>query len=285
MFSGTAIGPHHFITAKHCGGQVGDIFQYAGGQYEAINFDVVPGADLTVWTVAETLPYWATLQNQTEVGLPAILFGRGTKRGREITVNGVVRGWEWGPGDGARSWGLAQVAAIVPTDVGASVAGGQVTSMLALPFEASYGPNAGTVSSGDSGGGVFVKDFDGTWKLAGIIHGVTNTSGAVGYGTYQAAIFEDDTVAPSGGFSASANSVPTGGSVALATRVATYRSFIHTVLNKPPQRLWLTRRRAVVLAGFGVFAGVCFLIFRLRVLLRLHKQRLKKLRAARCVVN
>src|SRR5688572_27497130 len=58
---GTAIGPHHFITATHVGGQLGEIFTYRGVQYTTISRAVDSGSDLQILEVAGTFPAWAEL--------------------------------------------------------------------------------------------------------------------------------------------------------------------------------------------------------------------------------
>src|SRR5689334_10365182 len=50
-FSGIPIAPHHFITATHVGGSVGDTFSFRGVGYPMIVAFVHPEADLTIWQV------------------------------------------------------------------------------------------------------------------------------------------------------------------------------------------------------------------------------------------
>ncbi len=170
-FTGTAIGPHSFITATHVGGFPGEAFVLDGVNYRAIDATTLPGTDLCVWRVAGTLPLWAALYTRNaEVGRDIVMFGRGTDRGAPIRVGGAIHGWQTSGADARLSWGRSWVAAAIPAQTirSASAFG----DGLAAPFDADAGPDAGGVSSGDSGGGVFLKDEDGQWKLAGVIYGV-----------------------------------------------------------------------------------------------------------------
>lgn len=161
-FVGTAIGPHHFITAGHVGGGVGDAFTLGDREYTAEGVTAVPETDLAVWRVRERFPRWAPLYSKDkEIGREIIVFGRGCKRGRPAIIDGVMHGWYWGESDGLLSWGRNRVDAAVFLPGGAQ--------MLAFGFDQTCGDEEGTFGAGDSGGGVFVQD--GTeWRLAGVNH-------------------------------------------------------------------------------------------------------------------
>jgi len=171
-FTGTAIAPHDFLTATHVGGFPGEPFIFHGKTYRAIDATEIPGTDLCVWRVSGTFSTWAPLYaGSDEVSRDVVLFGRGLSRGAPIRVGGHLEGWKAGPSDSRISWGRSWVQSIGDGthDHQASTAYGQ---SLMVPFDADAGPDAGCVSPGDSGGGVFLKDNDGVWKLAGIIYGV-----------------------------------------------------------------------------------------------------------------
>lgn len=170
-FTGTAIGPHSFITAAHVGGFPGETFVLDGKNYRAIDATTLPGTDLCVWRVTGTLPLWATLyKGSGEVGRDIVMFGRGTDRGAPIRVGGAIHGWQANGSDSRLSWGRSWVSALIPPQ--ALTTASTFGDGLAAPFDADAGPDAGGVSGGDSGGGVFLKDDDGQWKLAGVIYGV-----------------------------------------------------------------------------------------------------------------
>jgi len=165
-FTGTLVGPHHFLTAKHAGGSVGGIFTFQGAGYTAVARTVHPSADLAIWQVAETFPTWAHLYTATdEVGKSFTVFGRGLNRGTEVNVTGAsptaLRGWRWGASDGKLRWGENVVDAVVPASTS------YPTELLYAAFDRLAGENEAAVATGDSGGGVFIRAGT-VWKLAGI---------------------------------------------------------------------------------------------------------------------
>lgn len=177
-FLGTAIAPHYFVTAKHLGAGPTQFF-YHGVNYTISRSFADPGSDLRIFEVAETLPLYAPLYIRSdEVGQHLVVIGRGTQRGPDRIVNGQLRGWEYGAGDLVQRWGENQVASIV---------GGT----LYVLFDQAGLPQEAHISSGDSGGAVFLND-GGIWKLAGINSDVDRfASGPDGGGPYNAALFDE----------------------------------------------------------------------------------------------
>lgn len=169
----TAMAPGFFVTAGHVGGNVGQSFQYRGRAYVAVASYLAPEADLRVWQVAGTLPDFAPrYEGASETGLGVVLVGAGTRRGDPVEVEGRLQGWLWGVGDGVQRWGTNTVAGVadpqgLPKD-GSIPAHGD---LLSCTFDLSAGADEATLSSGDSGGGWFLRDGD-TWKLAGVNLGV-----------------------------------------------------------------------------------------------------------------
>jgi hypothetical protein len=251
-FTGTAIGPHHFLTAKHCGGVIGDVFAFDGRYYETIGRDEVPDCDLTVWTVAGRLPRWAALyEGRREEGREITLFGRGTSRGQAIVVDGERKGWLWGPQDGRLSWGTNWIVGAVPSGQGDSpLAQGD---KLLFDFSEYGGPNEGAVSSGDSGGGLFLRD-KGQWVLAGVLYGASSQYARrvnrTDFQRFDAAVYNTDGLwRPTGNtyFPARSDDLMMGPSLSIATRVSSYAPFIQSVLTKPVSAQYLTNRRTVTL--------------------------------------
>jgi hypothetical protein len=191
-FLGTPIAPHFFITAKHVGGSVGQIFFFQGVSYTTVGEFADPYTDLHIWQVSDTFPYFAQLYTTSdEVGRQLVVIGRGTQRGDEIDVKRKARGWGWGTYDSVQRWGENIVSAIV--------AGGTNNDYLYATFDQPSGrtrtsqssSNEAHLSSGDSGGGVFLND-GGIWKLAGINYAVdgpfyTSPADTVGF---NAALFD-----------------------------------------------------------------------------------------------
>lgn len=211
-FTGTPISSNCFLAAKHVGGSTNQTFTFRGSNYVVVACtDIGVNIDLNVWRVDGTFPAWAPLYERgDEIGKLAMWMGRGTQRGREVwttcvttnlpppsalrltaegftaagftksgmTASGMtasgfthppvvsivstntwLAGWAWGPGDSRMRWG---------TNV---MAYGDF-SRYCGKFAAT-GPFNCAVSSGDSSGGVYIRDLDGQWKLAGIIAGVS----------------------------------------------------------------------------------------------------------------
>jgi hypothetical protein len=135
-----------------------------------------------------------------------------------------LKGWQWGAFDGLMRWGENQVDAVIAV-------GGSVGDLLRAAFDAGVGPNEAHLSSGDSGGAVFINDGT-VWKLAGINYAVdgpykTSPTGTPFYG----AIFdvcglyldtyllpEEDAPVPSHFY---------------ATRISTRLDWIQSVINQP----------------------------------------------------
>jgi hypothetical protein len=183
---GTPIGPHHFITANHVGGAVGDPFYFRGVSYATISTTGDSASDLRIWEIAGTFPAWADLYNGvTETGADLMVYGRGMTRGAEVRVNGALKGWQWGAYDARMRWGQNKVASISTT------ANYPSSDVLVVAFNTNGSAEEAQIAYGDSGGGVFVKDGT-AWRLAGInftVDGPYNTSSS-GAG-FQAAIFDE----------------------------------------------------------------------------------------------
>lgn len=157
-FTGTPVSPHHFITAKHVGGTVGANFKFQGIDYVTVGV-TNNGTDLNVWEISGTFPTYAPLfQGSNTNDQPVVIFGRGTQRGDEVVVNDQVKGWLWGASDGRLRWGENVVA-------------GKYGALLKFLFDRDAGPNEAHLTTGDSGGAIFVND-NGVWKLAAINYAI-----------------------------------------------------------------------------------------------------------------
>ena len=185
-FQGAPIGPHHFLTARHVGGAVGDVFTLNGAGYTTVAVFDDAASDLRIWQVGETFPEWAPLYRASdEVGRPLIAFGRGLTRGAEVrdVASNTLRGWQWGPGDGRLRWGQNAVSSVVD---GGSYWG----ALLYAKFDAAGGINEAHLATGDSSGPVFINDGAG-WKLAGIAAAVDGPFNTTNSGSgFNAAIFD-----------------------------------------------------------------------------------------------
>ncbi len=187
-FLGTPIAPNLFITAKHVGGGPGQSFSFRGTNYPVIASFADPQSDLRIFEVCGIFPAQAPLYSAgDEVGRTMVVFGRGTRRGTDVIGDAVagteLKGWRWGTPDGVTRWGTN----VVSTTSGVIEGLGQ---LLAAEFDANGGGSECHLSSGDSGGAIFIRDGE-VWKLAGInyaVDGPFNTSNS-GPG-FQAAIFD-----------------------------------------------------------------------------------------------
>jgi hypothetical protein len=230
-FLGTAISPHHFITAGHVGGQTGNTFTFQGANYTAIQSFDDPASDLRIWQISGTFPEYAPLYRaDNEVGSELVVFGRGASRGAEVLVNGQAHGWYWGGSGAQQRWGVNQVSSIYAGEPG-------LGELLAANFNAGMGPNEAHLSGGDSGGGLFIQD-GGVWKLAGINYGVDGPfsfSGGSDAG-FNALLFDAgglyyrDTLTTWAYQPDSLDDIP---SAFYATRISAHSEWIDTVIPEP----------------------------------------------------
>jgi hypothetical protein len=185
-FLGVPIAPNFFITAKHIGGAVGDVFDFHGDPYVTIAVHLSPTTDLAIWEVdhAKPFPTCAPLSSGlVDIGAVAAVFGRGTQRGAEVVVSGESKGWNWGASDGVKRWGSNTVAGVIGGGEG-------VGELLQCDFDNPGLANECHLSVGDSGGGLFVLEA-GLWRLAGIHYAVDGPFRTVPAGTpFNAALYD-----------------------------------------------------------------------------------------------
>lgn len=175
-FLGTMVSPQLFITAQHIGvasstfvssslfNGVADVtYTVDTSANSGVGFWNISGTDLRIYKINETFPDFAQLYTNTdEVGKTLVTMGRGGVRGADVIVSSELKGWQTGGSDGVARWGANEVTTIYSTGVG---------DLLAANFDAVTGQEEAFLSSGDSGGGVFIKD-GATWKLAGVNYAI-----------------------------------------------------------------------------------------------------------------
>ena len=231
-FTGTPIAKNYFLSASHVGGGVGQNLWYAGKNWATTAVFDDPSSDLVIYKVNGSFSSWAPMYTGTsESGKHAVVFGRGTTRGSNVNIGTTLHGWKWGTQDKTRSWGENTVA-------GTTDAGSGLGQLLKFTFNkaGSSGSlyNEGTLSSGDSAGGVFVND-NGTWKLAGInyaVDGPFSFTGSSGSG-FNASLFDKGGLYQGGDGAWKKN---TDSSTDLpgnwyATRVSAHQSWIKSIIN------------------------------------------------------
>jgi hypothetical protein len=169
----TAIGPRHAVTARHLGLAAGGEVRFGGLSYFATAVADAPQSDLRLIDFAGRLPAAAPVHTGTnEMGRTLVLHGRGTLRGPGVFADAPggpgLRGWRWGAADGRLRWGTNTVwMAYTPKPED-----GFTGEVLLAKFSKDGGDDQASFSGGDSGGGVFLKDDDDRWKLAGVIFAV-----------------------------------------------------------------------------------------------------------------
>lgn len=183
-FQGTPIGPHHFLTARHIGGTVGDPIVLDGVSYPTVAVFDDTASDLRIYQISGTFPSWAQLYRGTaEVNQTLVVFGRGWIRGAEVrNAANALRGWQWSAPDGQLRWGKN-----VFTSTFTAPYWGE---LISAAFNATGGADEAHLALGDSSGPVFINDGTG-WKLAGIAAAVDGPFNTTNTGAgFNAAIFD-----------------------------------------------------------------------------------------------
>jgi hypothetical protein len=250
--AGTAIGPNEFITAKHLGGNVGDSFVLNGTSYTTVAAYADPnGSDLEIWKVAQTFSTYAPIYTgNADVNSTPLMtvFGRGTARGTDIVGPlGVNQGYNWGSQDGQMSWGLNRIT------FSTTLSNAPTGTYLGFEFNPNGWAgvsNPATLSAGDSGGGVFIQDTDGTWKLAGVnyaVDGAYSLSANSGY--FSAAMYDarEYYVGGPGNYIYVSNGPSPVWQSAYASRISSSQSFINSVIGVPEPSSFLL----IAVGAFG----------------------------------
>ena len=191
-FLGVPIAPHFYITAKHIGGSVGQVFNFHGDSYVTIAFHDSPPTmdslttDLRIWEVDHAKPFstYAPLSSGVaDIGTTVTVLGGGAQRGEAVSLGTELKGWQWGNTGYRQRWGRNVVSRTVD-------GGDDYGELLVCDFDKPGVAEECHLSVGDSGGGLFVLE-NGLWRLAGINFAVdgpfrTNSTGA----SFQAALFD-----------------------------------------------------------------------------------------------
>lgn len=198
-FLGTAIAPNYFITAAHVGvasstfvqtstftGVPDATYSIDASAFNGTGYYDLPGTDLRLYRTVETFSSWAPLYSgNAETGATAVIMGNGGARGNAVTLGADLKGWLPQSANGTTRWGTNEIAGIVPDLLS------PVGDLLFADFNSLTGTDEAMLSSGDSGGALFIND-GGVWKLAGIhyaVDGGFNTS-PTNVGAFGAALFD-----------------------------------------------------------------------------------------------
>jgi hypothetical protein len=165
--SGTAISPYHVLTAKHFKPGDGTQFQFRGESYEVLDRIDDPSTDLRILELAEPLGTWVNLYTGTdESGAETVVFGRGRAADDPVSEGGELKGWEWADYDGVLRWGTNTIEGFASSDQG---------TLIHMQFNNGASQNETGFADWDSGGGQFIQDVDGEWKLAGVVFAADGT--------------------------------------------------------------------------------------------------------------
>lgn len=165
-YLGTAISTNAVLSAWHLRSQGainnGTAFTYEGQSFSLLSYTNDPASDLMVWRVQGSFTNYARLYvDDDEVGRHMVIHGRGRDRGAVVVTGTLTNGWKFGSNNYTRRWGENDVAGV---DDYASLGDGV---LLRASFDADAVPNECMLSTGDSGGGVFLRKGS-DWRLAGV---------------------------------------------------------------------------------------------------------------------
>ena len=263
-FVGTPIAPHYFISASHLGGGVGGAIYYKGKNYTTTAAYDDPSTDLKIYKINGTFPSYAPIYTlSSEVGKTAVVYGRGTGRGNAVVKNGQTKGWLWATQDKVMSWGDNKVSSTLD-------GGSGFGQLLKFTFDKVGTANEGALSTGDSGGGVFIND-NGKWKLAGINYLVDGPFSLTSGGPqFQASLYDKGGLYINGNQSIADTAANIPGAW-YATRISSRQSWIKSVIGTvPTSSAALTAADLSVTsavpepASLGLFAGIATLLLRRR---------------------
>jgi hypothetical protein len=227
-FVGTPIAPHYFMSASHLGGSVGGAIYFHGKNYTTTAAYDDPSTDLKIYKINGTFPTYAPLYSlSSEVGKTAVVYGRGTGRGNAVVKNGVTKGWLWATQDKVMSWGDNKVSSTLD-------GGSGYGQLLKFNFDRNNRTsNEGALSTGDSGGGVFISD-NGKWKLAGINYLVDGPFSLTSGGSqFQASIFDKGGLYINGNQPITDTAADVPGAW-YATRISSRQSWIKSIIGTVP---------------------------------------------------
>jgi hypothetical protein len=243
-YAGTAIAPSFILAAQHTGVGVGQ-FEYNSVTYNVVQVYNDPGSDLRLLRISGTFPTYAPLYRATgELNQTAVLLGRGWPGGTQVNTGPDRNGWNLDFAGSATAkpitWGANVVSDTVDLDssfniVPAQPAGKYLLYTFDEPSAGGLGAVEGQVVNGDSGGGAFVQDTDGLWKLAGVHYAAstqfyTSTTAPLSYG----AIFDFNGlyVGPTATRVLVSETTPQP-ALGLSTRISTRQAWIDGIIPEP----------------------------------------------------
>lgn len=168
LFSAVYLGNGWVLTANHT--DVGSVV------IDGIDYPEVPGskvqfddggihADLMAFRIdpAPALPILPINADPNLTGESVIKIGNGLDRGGPVTACSGIDGYSWG-GNTTIRWGTNHIAAYQNISS---------TESFYTTFDQAGSSHEAQVTTGDSGGAVFVKNGS-TWELAGILFALAN---------------------------------------------------------------------------------------------------------------
>jgi hypothetical protein len=271
-FHGTPIHRNYFITAEHLGGAVGQNIYYQGRNYMTTAAYSDPSSDLKIYKISGSFPSWAPIYTgSSETNKRAMVVGRGTTRSSEVKTGSTLKGWRWGAQDKVRSWGANYVAGTLSDPT--------FGPLLRFTFDRQGTGvlwNEGTISNGDSGGGVFIEDGAGKWELAGIAYLTDNPFSLTGTDSgFSASIFDKGGLYTRNGSSWKFNTDTTADIPGnwYATRISTRQSWIKSIVGTVSTGAVPTAASALAVTSVPEPASVGVLALGATMLLRRRRRR------------
>ncbi len=170
-----AISPNYLVTCRHQNGGVGTSVWINGTEYTVGQVFNNGSVDLRVVRIdklngqpANLTEYVGIYSGTQDTNCDVVIGGYGFTRGSELkTPLSITYGYQWGGTQGGLQWGRNYVKGTSTVQYGSYFSKALVASFDG-PFSIAHVAGEVGLAAGDSGGGWFIKDWQGKWQVVGL---------------------------------------------------------------------------------------------------------------------